>query len=123
MKIRIIIQNLFAAAAILTLVSCEAMDDNYKDYLDNRVYSPKVGSLIAVTDSAMVTLHWVNPMGSVAEKIFITYGDDNLTLDEMVDSVVISDLEVKGYSFSVYTMDKFENLSVPEEVFAFPDGN
>lgn len=110
------------AIVTITLVSCDAMDDNYKEYLTDKAYSPKIADLYAVKDSAEVTLHWTNPMGNVAEKIYITYDQEELIIPEMVDSIFIDGLDVIGYTFNVYTLDKFENKSVPVEVFVFPDG-
>lgn len=111
------------ALVALAMGACDAMDDNYKDYLTNKVYSPKIDNLTIVIDSAQAILYWNNPSGDVAQKIYITYNEQDTTIGMMVDSCHFKGLEPKGYSVSVYTLDQFDNLSVPVSTFVFPDGS
>ncbi len=107
---------------IITVSSCEDMEDTYKEYLFEKVYSPKVTMLTAIPGYQTVTLHWQNPEGDIVEKIEIRYDDVVLELEELKESVVLTDLEVKGYDLSVYTIDKAGNYSVPVTIYVFPNG-
>jgi hypothetical protein len=99
------------------------MDDNYKKYLDiQRVYSPKISNLSAVVGLRTATLKWNNPEGNIAKKILIDYQDDSLKFNTMVDSAFLDNLEIKGYTISVYTLDTFNNYSVPVSIQIFPNG-
>jgi hypothetical protein len=119
------LKALMAAVVIMNgiiLSSCETMEDTYKEYVITRVYSPKVLNLTAVVGYKTVTLNWDNPKGDIAKKIHITYGDVTVTLEEMVETVTIDELEIIGYDFSVYTVDAQGNLSVPASIYVFPNG-
>nr|WP_321411713.1 DUF4998 domain-containing protein [uncultured Carboxylicivirga sp.] len=102
--------------------SCEDMEDSYEKYLENRIYSPRVTGLQAQTGYKTVTLDWINPEGNIAEKIIIEYDEQKVMFDEMVNSAVISDLEIKGYEISVFTEDQYGNRSVPATIYVFPNG-
>jgi hypothetical protein len=102
--------------------SCGEMDDNYKDYLTNRVYSPKIQNLSATNGYKECTLKWDNPSGNIAKTIEVHYDDEVLSFATMIDSLVITDLEIKGYSIQVYTIDNYGNNSVPSEAYIFPSG-
>ena len=103
--------------------SCEEMDDNYKDYLTNvKVYSPRVTDLTVVSGLKEVTLYWKNPQGKIAVKNAIKLQDSTIVLDGLAETYKIENLEIKGYQVSVYTVDKFENYSVPATISIFPNG-
>ena len=109
--------------AIFLSSACDKMEDNYSNYLEKeRVYSPKVTHLRANAGLREATLHWDNPVGDIAKTIFISYGDDSLLFETMVDSAVLTSLEIKGYTVSVFTLDAFNNRSVPETLSIFPNG-
>ncbi|MCF8370058.1 MAG: DUF4998 domain-containing protein [Bacteroidales bacterium] len=120
---KIFIYVLLIALTTFQFLSCAKMDDNYSDYLDiNKVYSPKVTNLTKIPGLKQVRLKWDNPTGDIAKKIFIDYMDSTVTIDSMITSYHLTGLEIKGYDISVYTMDAFDNLSVPETVSVFPNG-
>ena len=99
------------------------MEDNYAQYLEEeKIYSPKVNNLTADVGLREATLYWENPVGDIARNILITYDTTEILIEEMVDSVYLGELELKGYDVSVFTLDGFENLSVPETVIIFPNG-
>ncbi len=117
------IKTLIILTFFIALYSCDKMDDNYKHYLElQRTYSPKVTNLSAQVGLKTATLTWDNPQGNIAQKIMVDYQDDSLTFETMVDSVTINDLEIKGYTISVYTIDAFNNYSVPATIQIFPNG-
>ena len=117
------IKILIALAAILTISGCSKMDDNYIDYLKmEKVYAPKISNLTAVVGLKTATLTWDNPEGDIARKILIDYQDDSLRFETMVDTAVLENLEIKGYDVSVYTIDAFNNYSIPVTIQIFPNG-
>ncbi len=89
---------------------------------EERIYPPRVTNLVAYEGLREVSLTWDNPAGNIARKILIDYGDDSLYYENMVDSVHIDSLEIKGYTVSVYTLDAYDNKSVPETITIFPNG-
>jgi len=120
MKTLKIIGFLFVA---LFFTNCEGMDENYKDYLTNvKVYSPRVTDLTVVSGLKEVTLSWKNPQGKIAVKNVIMLQDSTIMLDGLVETYKLTNLEIKGYAVSVYTLDKFDNYSVPATISIFPNG-
>ncbi len=105
---------------IFIISSCENMEDTYKDYMIERVYSPKVKNLKAINGFKEVTLKWDNPQGEIAKKIEIRYEDQKLIYNELINEVVIKNLLLKGYNMSVYTIDAQGNYSIPVVVYVFP---
>ena len=117
------IKILIALAAILNISGCSKMDDNYIDYLKmEKVYAPKISNLTAVVGLKTAMLTWDNPEGDIAKKILIDYQDDSLRFETMVDTAVLENLEIKGYDVSVYTIDAFNNYSIPVTIQIFPNG-
>ncbi len=117
------IYSIITILAVLSITACETIEDTYAKYLEDEVvYSPKVRNIRSYPALKEVTLAWDNPSGDVAKKILIDYQDDTLTTETLVDTIIITGLEIKGYTISVYTMDAFGNLSVPESIVVFPNG-
>lgn len=111
----------FMSVVVTGLFSCTSMDDNYIDYLKNvPTYSPRVTNLTKEEGFRTATLRWTNPSGDLAVKIKITTGDEELIFDEMINHYTFEDLDVKGYDMSVYTIDRYGNLSVPATISVFP---
>lgn len=106
----------------LVLVACDSMDANYRDYLNNvKQYAPRVTALSAeIPEVGKVILSWTNPIGDTAVKIRIDVDTTQYIINEMVETYTFEDLEIKGYTISVYTIDRFGNLSVPTSVQVFP---
>jgi len=110
-------------ALALLLTNCDKMEDNYTDYLNNvQTYSPRVTNLKALSGLRVATLTWKNPEGNIAIKNCIRFEDSTIILDPMVETYTLTNLEIKGYDISVYTIDKFENYSVPAITSIFPNG-
>jgi hypothetical protein len=108
---------------VLLFSNCEDMDANYKDYLTNvKVYSPRVTDLTVVSGLKEATLFWKNPLGKIAVKNVIKLQDSIIALDGLTETYKLTDLEIKGYQVSVYTLDKFDNYSVPATISIFPNG-
>ncbi|MEI6555646.1 MAG: DUF4998 domain-containing protein [Paludibacter sp.] len=120
MKILKIISLLLVS---LLFANCDSMEDNYKDYLKNvQVYSPKVTNLTVINGLKEATLTWKNPQSNIAVKNAILLQDSTIVLDSLVETYKLTNLEIKGYQISVYTIDKFNNYSVPASISIFPNG-
>ena len=103
--------------------NCEGMDENYKDYLSNvKVYSPRVTDITVVSGLKEVTLSWKNPQGKIAVKNVVKLQDSTIVLDRLTESYKLTNLEIKGYVVSVFTVDKYNNYSVPATISIFPNG-
>lgn len=114
---------LISFIALLVLAGCQQMEYNYEEYLGNEViYSPSVRNLKDSSILKEIFLTWDNPPSNIATQIIVDYQDSVITADSMIDSIHLVDLEVKGYTISVYTMDAFGNLSLPAVITSFPDG-
>ncbi|MFT3752130.1 MAG: DUF4998 domain-containing protein [Paludibacter sp.] len=99
------------------------MEDNYKGYLtDVKVYSPRVTDLTVVSGLKEATLSWKNPQGKIAVKNIVKLQDSTIVLNGLVETYKLTNLEIKGYVVSVYTVDKFNNFSVPATASIFPNG-
>jgi len=107
---------------ILFTLGCEKMDDNYQKYISNRIYSPKVKELSATAGYKTALLEWINPIGDIAKTIEITYDDVVIKTEDLVNNYKLTDLDLKGYDISVYTIDQHGNRSVPAHVYIFPSG-
>ncbi len=102
---------------------CDSMDDNYKEYLTNvKVYSPRVTNLQVISGLKEVTLSWTNPQGKIAVKNVVKLQDSIIVLDGLTETYKLTNLEIKGYQVSVFTLDKFNNYSVPATINIFPNG-
>lgn len=118
---RLIYSIAIGCMVLFTTVSCEDMDDNYKEYLDNiPTYAPAVRNLRAVSpEPGQLTLMWdivdathlIQKMRIVVKKT----ATDMRTIDipEVVKEYTVTDLELQGYEFEVFTIDGFGNLSIP----------
>ena len=107
----------------LLLSNCDDMNDNYQAYLENvKVYSPRVSNLTVVSGLKEATLNWKNPQGKIAVKNAVKLQDSIIVLDTLVETYKLTNLEIKGYQVSVYTLDKFNNYSVPVSISIFPNG-
>ena len=106
---------------LVSATSCKDMDDNYKEYLDNiPTYAPAVRNLRAVSsEPGSLTLIWdivddthlIKSMRIVVKKT----ATDMRTIEipEVVTQYTVTDLELQGYEFEVFTIDGFGNLSIP----------
>ena len=106
---------------LFTATSCKDMDDNYREYLDNvPTYAPAVRNLRAVSqEPGNLTLMWdivddtlrIKSMRIVVKKT----ATDTRTIEipEVVTEYTVTDLELQGYEFEVFTIDGFGNLSKP----------
>ena len=125
---RIIYFALFVGLTLVAATSCKDMDDNYKEYLDNiPTYAPCVRNVQAVSPEAgSLTLMWelvdethlIKSMRIVVRKT----ADDFYPIDipEVVTQYTVTNLELQGYDFDIYTIDGFGNFSIPVSVTKTP---
>ena len=117
----IILSVLFIA--FVANYGCDSMEDNFEQYLEEYNYSGKIDSLRVYPGFERVILAWDNPKDQKSKSIRIIYGADSTVVnyDTLVDSVSIEGLSAgTGYEFIVYTVDAYNNLSVPTYITAFP---
>ena len=115
--------NISFLVVLMLFASCGSMDDNYVHYLEEAtVYSPKVTNVQVQSLLKEVILTWDNPSGDIAKQIIVDYQDSVITTETMIDSLHLTNLEIKGYTINIYTKDAFGNLSIPATVTAFPNG-
>lgn len=113
---------LFGLLSLSLLTSCEKMEDTYSMYQVETIYSPKVSNLAAQVGYKTATLTWTNPKGDLAKKIMVEYDSKEVLYDELIETVTLDDLAIKGYEISVFTLDAYGNRSVPSKVYIFPSG-
>jgi hypothetical protein len=115
----------YAIVLICTLMfaatSCEDMDENYREYLDNiPTYAPAVRNLRAVSpEPGNLTLMWdivddthlIKTMRIVVKKTATDI--KTIEIPEVVNEYTVTGLELQGYEFEVFTIDEFGNLSIP----------
>lgn len=120
---------LSALPALGLLSSCEDMDENYKQYKEQDIYSGKVLELQSKIGFESAILYWENPKDQVSKGVEIvvvgndtvTYSYDFATLtpssQDLViykpDSVRINNLnQGTAYTATVYTVDAYGNRSI-----------
>lgn len=128
---------LSALPALGLLSSCEDMDENYKQYEVEDIYSGKVLNLVAKVGFESAVLVWDNPQDQVSKGIEIvavgndtvSYSFDFATLTPntpdleiyAADSVRINNLnQGTAYSMTVYTVDAYGNRSIDVMVPVMP---
>ena len=110
-----------ACALLLATTSCEDMDENYREYLDNiPTYAPAVRNLRAVSpEPGNLTLMWdivddthlIKTMRIVVKKTATE--KQVIEIPQVVTEYTVTGLELQGYEFEVFTIDDFGNLSIP----------
>lgn len=136
MKInKLLLLSVLPALGILS--SCEDMDENYKDFTKEVVFSGKITNLNSLIGYQSVILYWDNPVDQRSKGIEIEcvgsdttifkYNFTDLTADnsDLViyksDSVRINGLtEGTGYDFTVYSTDAYGNRSIAVSTTVLP---
>lgn len=129
---------LSALPALGLLSSCEEMDENYKQYEVEDIYSGKVLNLVARVGFESAVLAWDNPQDQVSKGIEIvvvgndtvSYSYDFATLTPSnpevleiyeADSVRLKNLnQGTAYTMTVYTVDSYGNRSIDVSVPVMP---
>lgn len=106
---------------LISSTSCEDMDSNYREYLDNiptyspavrnlRAESPQPGDLKLMWDIVDET-HLIKSMRIVVKKT--STDKRSIDIPEVVTEYTVTGLELQGYEFEVFTIDGYGNLSIP----------
>lgn len=105
--------------AMLANISCEGMDEYYKDYRDEHpTYAPAVTGVNAVSAQAgSLTLSWTFPETDRIKSVEIIYKESS-TKSETIEvgmktECTISGLLLQSYTFEIYTIDMYGNRSIP----------
>lgn len=117
------------AFIFLLLSSCSKMYDNIQQYADEQVYPAKYDTIIGYIGYERVEIELMKagriPSHEIklgkAKKTIIEYDDKKITIDSLVSWVNITGLtQPKLYRFNIYTIDQYENKSVPQEIALIP---
>lgn len=114
-----IIYFIVCAFAMLANISCEGMDEYYKDYRDEHpTYAPAVTGVSAVsTEAGSLTLSWTFPETDRIKSVEIIYKESS-TKSETIEvgmktECTLSGLLLQNYTFEIYTIDLYGNRSIP----------
>lgn len=110
---------LVSISMIVLFASCESMDSNYISYLDKEPYAAKVTNLSILNELNKCTLSWDIPEKGNIKDIIIKYDEEELQF-EVTNQYVIDGLQIKGYTFEVYTINKHGQHSIPVTIYGFP---
>lgn len=116
-------------AYFMLLASCEDIYDKQAQYEGEIVYPAKYDTIIGhigferveidLLKAGRIPSHQIN-LGK-AKKTRIEYDDEVITVDSLVSYVNITGLDQsKLYRFKIFTLDEFENQSVPQEIALIP---
>ncbi len=128
---------LSALPALGLLSSCEEMDENYKQYKEQDIYSGKVLNLKSKIGFESAILYWENPQDQVSKGVeIVAIGNDTVlytydfatltpnTPDVVIykpDSIRINNLnQGTAYSMTVYTVDAYGNRSIDVSIPVMP---
>jgi hypothetical protein len=117
--------------AIIAFVigSCSKMYDNIQQYADEQVYPGKYDTIIGYVGYERVEIELMKagriPSEQIkigkAKKTVVEYDDQVIIIDSLVSWVNITGLtQPKLYRFQIYTIDEYENKSVPQQIALIP---
>ena len=113
----------------LALVSCGDMYDNMKEYTGEIIYPARLDTIVGRIGFERVEIDLLKagriPSKNInlgkANRVLISYDDQEVIIDSLVSWVSIRDLKLsKLYRFNIYTLDEFNNRSVPQQIALIP---
>lgn len=125
MKIRFLRTSTALLIVSLALMGCQKQDHAYKDYVEGgeRIYIGKVDEIVVMPGKSRVGLEW-SVSDPRVKSIKIKYNEEldsvildlnkSLEVDKM--ETIISDLDERIYTFSIYALDENGNQSVAQRV-------
>lgn len=111
------------------IYSCKGMYDNIEPYSDEIVYPAKYDTIVSKIGFERVELNLMKagriPSGQISmgksQKTIIEYDDQQIVIDSLVSWVNVRNLtQSKLYRIRVYTIDQFNNKSVPQVIAVIP---
>mgnify|MGYP005770868489 CR=1 FL=1 len=125
---------LFGVASLLFgFVACDKMNDVHEKYTHEQIYSGKINNVRSYPGIEKVYLAWDNPADRKSHKIYIEYfayedsletylndqvfNGSRITLDSLIIDSLVYDA---AYTFRLYTLDAYDNKSIPVEIMVTP---
>lgn len=117
------------AVTIALLTSCDGMYDSLNDYAGEIIYPARFDTVIGYIGHNRVEIDLIKagriPASQIvmgkAKKTIVEYDDQKLVIDTLASWLNIEGLtSPKLYRFYIYTIDEFENKSVPQEIALIP---
>ncbi len=115
--------------AITLFGACNGMYDSLDEYSGEVVYPAKYDTIVGHIGYERVEIDLMKagriPSDKInlgkAKKTVVEYDDQRIVIDSLVSWVNITGLtQPKFYRFRIYTIDEFENRSVPHEIALIP---
>src|SRR5690606_34028079 len=119
----------FSLLSIIVLGACNGMYDSLDEYSGEVVYPAKYDTIVGHIGYERVEIDLMKagriPSDKIklgkAKKTVVEYDDQQIVIDSLVSWVNITGLtQPKLYRFRVYTIDEFDNKSVPHEIALIP---
>ncbi len=119
----------FSVLSVVLLGACDGMYDSLDEYSGEVVYPAKYDTIVGHIGYERVEIDLMKagriPASQIklgkAKKTVVEYDDQQIVIDGLVSWVNITGLtQPKLYRFQVYTIDEFENKSVPLEIALIP---
>ena len=114
---------------IALLTSCDGMYDSLNDYAGEIIYPAKFDTVVGYIGYNRVEIDLLKagriPSSQIsmgkAKKTVVEYDSTKLVIDSLASWLNIGNLTTsKLYRFYIYTIDEFENKSVPQEIALIP---
>lgn len=111
------------------IYSCKGMYDNIEPYSEEIVYPAKYDTIVSKIGFERVELNLMKigriPSSQISmgksQKTIIEYDDQKIVIDSLVSWVNVKNLtQSKLYRIRVYTIDEYENKSVPQVIAVIP---
>ena len=115
---------------VLALIySCKGMHDNIEPYAEEVVYPAKYDTIVSKIGFERVEINLMKagriPSSKISmgksKKTIIEYDNQKIVIDSLVSWVNVTNLtQSKLYRIRVYTVDEFDNKSVPQIIAVIP---
>ena len=121
--------SIFLILCAIIFWSCESMHDKTEDYWGEIVYPARFDTIVGYIGYERVEIDLLKagriPASQIkmgkAIKTIIEYDNERIVIDTLASWVNITGLnQSKIYRFFVYTVDEFNNQSVPQEIALIP---
>src|SRR5690606_11803091 len=115
----------FSTLAATLFGACNGMYDSLDEYSGEVVYPAKYDTIVGHIGYERVEIDLMKagrvPSSQIklgkAKKTVVEYDDQVMVIDSLVSWINITELtQPKLYRFRIYTIDEFENKSVPLEI-------
>lgn len=111
---------------IFSILSCDSMDSNYKDFLKygEIIYPGKADSAKVHPGNYRTKLSWLLLSDPTITKSKIFWNNYTDSMEVAIDrtkgidtiDVIINNLEERIYTFVIYNFDSYGNMSIPSEI-------